>query len=157
MTNMCPRMRYLMGKTTFLFILSLLSTPVHCEAFGDYLGYKACRKCHEELVKGWLKTRHASAFESLKNQGKEAIPGCLKCHVVDYAGEDGFIDTDLTPELIAVQCEACHGPGNKHVESQGKEKIGLPIPDEKKCRQCHTPGQNADFDYGSKIRKIHGL
>ena len=113
------------------------------------------RKCHEELVKGWQKTRHASAFESLKKQGKEAIPGCVKCHVVDYGGEDGFIDTDLTPELTAVQCEACHGPGKRHVESPGKD--WLLIPDGKKCRQCHTPGQDAGFDYSSEIGKIHGL
>ena len=91
--------------------LAARGSSVFAETFGDYLGWKACAECHEDVASSWQKTRHALAFEHLKNDGKEGVPGCVRCHVVRFDEDGGFIDMDLTPELAGVQCESCHGPG----------------------------------------------
>ncbi|MDD2220057.1 MAG: cytochrome c family protein, partial [Desulfoplanes sp.] len=99
-----------------LYIIS----SAQAELFGDYVGEKACADCHEAQARGWLTTPHAHAFADLAHQGeeKQTTPGCVKCHVVAMEADGGFIDTDLTPELINVQCESCHGPGARHVQSE---------------------------------------
>ncbi|HVN95277.1 MAG TPA: cytochrome c family protein [Syntrophorhabdaceae bacterium] len=126
------------------------------DASGNYVGFKACSSCHQTLTEGWLTTRHARTFESLKKSSQENLPGCVKCHVTGYGEDGGFIDYDLTPEMAGVQCEQCHGAGRKHVETGGE--VGLPVRSmgQAACRRCHTPGQDANFDYQKKVRSVHG-
>ncbi len=128
------------------------------EILGDYLGYRACQECHAEIVASWQKTPHAHAFAGLKRQGeeKQGIPGCVRCHVVAFEQDGGFIDMGLTPELADVQCEACHGPGKKHVEAGGDGQI-VAKPDANSCRVCHTEGQDKNFDYQRKSKLVHDL
>lgn len=132
-------------------------STAEAEIFGDYVGVKECNECHEDVVEGWKTTPHAHAFENLAKQGEEKKqnPGCVKCHVVAYDAEGGFIDMDLTPELKDVQCESCHGPGNKHMETEEAEDI-FGKPDESVCRVCHTEGQDKNFDYQQASKWVHG-
>ncbi len=134
------------------------STVVKAEIFGDFMGVTACIECHTELVDGWNTTPHARAFEDLKTQGSESQsnPGCFKCHVVGYEQDGGYIDMDLTPELINVPCESCHGQGRAHIESDGDPELIISTPEEKSCRVCHTEGQDKNFDYKTKSRLVHG-
>ena len=127
------------------------------ELFGDYKGYEACEMCHGDLVAGWKTTPHARAFEDLKKQGeeKQENPGCVQCHVVAYGKDGGFIDMELTPELKDVQCESCHGPGKTHTETFSAGDI-VGKPGEDVCRQCHTEGQDKNFDYEKKSKLVHG-
>jgi hypothetical protein len=136
--------------------LAARGPAVFAETFGDYVGWKACAECHEDAAAGWKKTRHAQAFEHLKNEGKEDVPGCVGCHAVHFDEEGGFIDLDLTPELAGVQCESCHGPGKKHVEKRAEGDNIVARPDRACCRRCHTPGQDANFDYEKKVLRVHG-
>jgi hypothetical protein len=141
-----------------LVVLSLgLVSLARTEILGDYVSYKACMECHPEVVESWKKTPHAGAFESLKKQGeeKQKNPGCIKCHVVGMDKDGGFIDMELTPELKGVQCESCHGPGRRHVETQEASHI-VTRPAEAACRVCHTEGQDKNFDYSKKSRLVHG-
>jgi predicted CXXCH cytochrome family protein len=133
------------------------SAAVQAEILGDYLGYTACEPCHPDLVAGWKTTGHARAFESLKTQGeeKQENPGCVKCHVVAYEKDGGYIDMELTPELKDVQCESCHGPGKKHTETFSADDL-VGKTGEDVCRQCHTEGQDKDFDYEKKSKLVHG-
>lgn len=143
---------------TIVIALAVHTSPfAHAEIFGDYLGYTSCLECHEDVVAGWKTTPHANAFEDLKKQGeeKQAIPGCVRCHVVAMDNDGGFIDMDLTPELKDVQCESCHGPGRVHATSQKPEDI-IGTPDAAACRTCHTEGQDKNFDYAAKSRLVHG-
>ncbi|MBN1848480.1 MAG: cytochrome C554 [Deltaproteobacteria bacterium] len=128
------------------------------EIFGDYVGYTACGDCHDDVVDGWEKTGHAKAFENLAKQGpeKQSIPECVRCHVVAYEKDGGFIDMELTPELKGVQCESCHGPGRAHVESDGDASKIVGRPGEDLCRACHTEGQDKDFNYEKKKALVHG-
>jgi hypothetical protein len=120
-----------------------------------FLGWRECATCHEDIARSWQKTRHARAFESLKKTSQEGLPACLKCHVTAYDEPGGFVDFELTPELVGVQCEECHGSGNTHAaESGNKEKIAAK-PGEGKCKRCHTPGQDPGFQYGKKGKLVH--
>lgn len=133
-------------------------TTGRTEVFGDYLGYMACGDCHDDKVSGWEKTTHAHAFATLLKEGpdKQSIPECVKCHVVAYEKDGGFIDMELTPELKDVQCESCHGPGRVHVESDGDAPMIVGMPGGEICRACHTEGQDKDFDYEKKKKLVHG-
>lgn len=148
-------MHVLMSLLTL--IISLIPFTASGEIFGDYVGYKACEQCHADKVEGWLTTGHARAFENLKKQGEEGQenPGCVKCHVTAMDADGGFIDLTLTPELKDVQCESCHGPGAKHVESEDATDIDG-NPKEDACKACHTPGQDKNFDFGKKSLLVHG-
>jgi len=145
--------------TAFLLGVCLLglSGQAHAELLGDYLGYKACVDCHGDIVAGWKKTPHGNAFEDLKQQGeeKQSIPGCFKCHVVGFETDGGYIDMNVTPELADVQCEACHGPGRKHVENGGDPAFITQKADEAVCRTCHTEGQDKNFDFEKKKLWVH--
>jgi hypothetical protein len=151
------RIRFLV---TVLFLLStfVFTEAAKAEILGDFLGYTACMACHKDTVDGWRTTPHGHAFATLKTQGveKQSNPGCVKCHVVGYNLDGGYIDEDLTPELKDVQCESCHGPGRAHVESEGDADLILAAPDEGTCRACHTPGQDKNFNYKTKSRLVHG-
>ncbi|MBI5605066.1 MAG: cytochrome C554 [Deltaproteobacteria bacterium] len=141
-----------------LVFLSLgLVSLAKTEILGDYVSYNACMECHPQVVDRWQATPHARAFETLKTQGdeKQKNPGCLKCHVVGFDKDGGFIDLDLTPELKGVQCESCHGPGRRHVETQDPVHI-IGKPEEKSCRICHTEGQDKNFNFPKKSRLVHG-
>ena len=112
------RLGYILISILFLVVLGW-GNSLRSEILGDYLGYTACMDCHEDIVNKWKNTRHGNAFENLKTQGpeKQENPGCFRCHVVAYNEDGGYIDMELTPELKDVQCEACHGPGKKHIET----------------------------------------
>jgi hypothetical protein len=132
--------------------------PARCEILGEYVTVKACIECHAEHVTAWKKTPHGNAWETLKEQGaeKQGVAGCVKCHVVAYGQDGGFIDLELTPEFVNVQCENCHGPGKKHVEAGGEGHI-IAKPDTASCRVCHTEGQDKNFDYARKSKLVHPL
>ncbi len=149
--------RLMLSIAAACFLVSLIAVTAGAEIFGDYVGYTACAECHSDIVEGWKSTPHANAFEDLKRQGeeKQSVPGCVRCHVVGMDEDGGFIDMELTPELRDVQCEACHGPGRAHVESQDSKDI-LGKPGEDACRVCHTEGQDKNFDYKAKSRLVHG-
>lgn len=150
------KLRYVALFIIGLALTGMLAVVVSAELFGDYVSYQACQACHQETTDAWLKTPHAHAFATLKEQGaeKQEAAGCVKCHVVAMDAEGGFIDLELTPELADVQCEACHGPGKKHVETQNPADI-ISKPGADACRKCHTKGQDKNFDYEKKSKRVH--
>ena len=126
------------------------------DAATKYVGHEKCAPCHSGtgLYKSWQETRHAKAIDSLKKNNQEGLAACVKCHVTGYEKNNGFIDYELTPEMSGVQCEACHGPGEKHISNPMGEK---PVrnPGEAVCRECHTPGQDPGFNYEEKAKLSH--
>lgn len=150
-----PGWKIAASLASFLIILGW-GVSVQGEILGDYLGYTACEPCHPDVVESWKATGHAKAFEALKTQGeeKQENPGCVQCHVVAFEQDGGFIDIDLTPELIDVQCESCHGPGKTHTTTFSKDDI-VGKAGEEVCRECHTEGQDKDFDYEKKSKMVH--
>jgi hypothetical protein len=83
-----------------ILLLFLNVSSTHSEKAASYLGSKQCETCHSQTNDAWRKTGHAKAFESLKKTKQETLPACLKCHVTAYEQEGGFIDSELTPDMV---------------------------------------------------------
>jgi hypothetical protein len=112
----------------------------------EYVGDKACQKCHFQQHKSWKKTAMAAkAMKSLaptteaedkdlfaKKTAAKLDPAkdyttdekCLKCHTTGY-GEAGGYPKDPKKDDAAVKaaaamdkvsCESCHGPGSLYVK-----------------------------------------
>ncbi len=104
----------------------------------DFVGADACKECHGPIHSAWSKTKHAKALDKLT--GSNRLSGeCIGCHVTGTR-EQIAADGDK-PSLPHVQCEACHGPGRRHVEAARigsvadapTEKI-----EERTCTRCHN-------------------
>jgi hypothetical protein len=81
-----------------------------------YVGAKKCSSCHLKQYKSWKASKHyTEAWEKVPAQYRTSAE-CLPCHTTGYGQETGFKDAESTPNLTGTSCEACHGPGSKHVE-----------------------------------------
>ena len=131
----------------------------------NYVGEKSCKKCHIKLHRSWKKMKHFAAWTDLpeKYYGEKDEKGrsCVSCHVTGYGQADrgGFADIEKSAHLLGVQCEACHGPGSKHIEAAsaimkekrkkfnaGEKKFIEPKP--KSCVDCHNPHFSHRAKYG---------
>lgn len=87
----------------------------------DYVGTETCSACHVQAAENWAHTVHA--------QRSVQVPG--------------------TPEA-ARGCEACHGPGSRHLSNPADKETILrfsatstqPIAEQnERCMTCHSGGQ----------------
>ncbi len=117
-----------------------------------YVGNTKCRLCHRKFFLGRKKDPHDYAMKYLKG-GYEDNPKCLPCHSTGYGVPNGFVSKKETPRLANVQCEGCHGPGNRHIKIARKTKkgggflAGADRPDvlKKMCKSCHTERWNRSY------------
>lgn len=166
-------------------------SDVKNEVSAQYIGAKKCKTCHMKQYKAWKKTKMATSFENLKPgvkaEAKKLVdldpdkdyttdPECLKCHTTGYGKPSGFVSLEETPDLINVQCEACHGPGSEFEEIMKKNKkfkldevkaVGYVFPGdaeaEKQCRVCHNDesffnekvNPKYRFDFKERIKNSH--
>lgn len=120
-------------------------------------GWRACSSCHPEQTEFWQKSRHAGAWQNLANAKQQYNPGCLPCHVTLPTYDQEIVQQEnllsvLTPDFQQVGCEACHGPGEKHVADPGRTH---PLPlTAKTCLACHSPEHDHNFSYEHKLRLI---
>lgn len=87
---------------------------------------------------------------------------CVTCHVTGFHLPGGYPAQDSTRNagVSAVGCEACHGPGSRHVRAPStlKKKFIQRNPGAKLCMQCHTPVMTPKFDYDDfKKRGTHAI
>jgi len=130
-----------------------------------YIGGKSCKKCHIKQDRSWKKMKHANAWDNLPEKYRDPAQKddfgrqCISCHTTGFGKEGGFKDAATTEDMVAVQCEACHGPGSKHKEAGQKvldEKRksfneGEPTFINKKvivCSNCHNPHLSYKDQYG---------
>lgn len=142
--------------------------PVETEAAKDserFMGgnTKSCADCHEAEVKHWLQTRHAVAMDSLTVDHSHYDPRCTVCHTVGQGQPSGFQRYDLSPKLLEVQCESCHGPARAHALNprQVGEDTGVAMPKLglKSCRGCHNGKHSPKFEpqsYWKRVAHGHG-
>jgi hypothetical protein len=110
-----------------------------------YLGLGVCRRCHEEEFDAYVSSAHAHAYETLSKQFRHRDSNCIGCHSVGYGEAGGFTGVRIigsTTDLIDVQCEACHGPGTEHSRDGIYNRTA-----EESCTRCHTPEQDATFNF----------
>jgi hypothetical protein len=122
---------------------------------GPYVGEEVCATCHAEQHKIWAKSLHATAYEKLEDVNKAFDPECIKCHTVGYDKPGGFIDINLTGNLIGVQCESCHGAGREHAETKGTHPVPTEFwPPKKICAQCHVHEHSPSFKFETYWPKV---
>lgn len=117
----------------------------------EYTGSLMCGSCHINIYLHWKETRHFMAYDTLKKDGDQFDPECIKCHVVGFDYSAGFISIDKTPDLKGVGCESCHGFGGIHVMD-----TAIPYKNvyERECVKCHDPENSPYFEYPSYWKKI---
>lgn len=119
----------------------------------SYRGEEACGKCHAQISAFQRKTRHADAFNTLQKKNKHLDAQCIGCHTTGFQKPGGFSLPIMVGTMKNVQCEACHGPAQNHVESPLIARPFTPVK-EITCRSCHTPTWDPRFDYTSKLPKV---
>ncbi len=128
-------------RSGFELVVPPLETPAFL-----YVGVNACKPCHMGEAKGriwetWQATAHASAYDDLDHDHREN-PSCLGCHTTGYG--DSIAPGRDWSDLLAVQCEACHGPGSEYKSlsvmkvPERAQELGLIRPNEGTCLPCHT-------------------
>jgi len=89
----------------------------------------ACKDCHVAQYTAWQETKHARAIGRLSVEEREGdkCVGCLVTGAAPLAANSANAN---------VQCEACHGPGQAHM--QGDPQAITRKPSERVCVRCHT-------------------
>jgi len=129
-------------------------------AQNKYVGANACKMCHQGAKKGdqfkiWQGSKHANAYKVLSGpeaqkirKGAEKDPECLACHTTGHGMDAAMFDKKFSME-DGVQCEACHGAGDKYksmstMKDHGKA-VAAGMTDfkkegaiEKQCKTCHN-------------------
>lgn len=131
--------------------------PMPTNEGGIFIGSRACPQCHLQRYQLWLQGPHAGALISLPAD-KVRDPKCLRCHSTGYGYQGGYQPEEGFDDLKGVGCEACHGPGNHHVET-GRETFTALIncPDclrGRVCLKCHVLKIDPDFDLPAALKKI---
>ena len=117
-----------------------------------YVGDQACVECHEDECKVLDPTPHEHAWASIKVTNDHNDPECASCHVTGWGESTGFVTEEKTPHLVNVTCEACHGPGEEHVNVQTPTpngKLG-----ENYCLKCHDADNSPRFSFDTYWPKI---
>lgn len=127
----------------------ILDTRKGLEA--SFAGAGACRECHEEIDAQWRETRHAHAFDILREKNREYDRDCTPCHVTGFGEAGGFERLGVTTDLVHVQCEACHGNSSAHVDDPD---VAPPGDARGACRGCHTVDQTPDFEFDTFWARI---
>ena len=124
-------------------------------ATARYVGVGACSGCHADATTTWSGTTHAHAMDTLAAHQASFNPDCFRCHVTGFLHPGGYAGAS-TPELGAVTCEACHGPGSDHVAAPAVGYGELPG-DGAACVACHTHDNSPEFTFASYWAKVrHG-
>jgi len=117
-----------------------------------YVGTDKCAKlCHKVEYTSWQKTKHATAFNSLKPE-EQAKEECWTCHVT--AGKK---------DMPGINCEHCHGAGSNYsklaiMKDKAKAKAaGMLEPTEKDCVKCHNKKSPTfkGFNFAEAVKKVH--
>ena len=121
--------------------------------WGNYVGAKRCKACHQEAYEIWSKGPHARALHNLSGQQKQDCR-CRQCHTM-------VADAPME-HLEGIQCESCHGPGRYYSESyimkdpELRKELYFKEIDEESCLFCHQGNQTGfkPWNYKEKLEKI---
>jgi len=121
-----------------------------------YVGVEVCSTCHKSEREFWNLTQHSAAYATLSSAHKEFNLDCVSCHVTGYDRPGGSTVVHVE-KLSNVQCEVCHGPGSRHVDTPLDEK-SIAMPEQSLCAaQCHhEPHVKADWSVTAAWAKIVG-
>jgi mono/diheme cytochrome c family protein len=133
-----------------------LVPPLPADTPAEYriAGNATCVDCHQRDDQLWKASRHAKAWEDLKQMGRQVDPYCQQCHTTGYGLPGGFISVGKSLNLVGVGCENCHGPSQSHVENPD---IKTSFDAKDQCVRCHDRENSPKFGYDHYWEKIkHG-
>ena len=134
-----------------LFFTNLDRMEKH-ERETPYGGDIICKACHIAQHAIWSSSGHSHAYATLQNVNKHFDLECLQCHVVGL-NQDGFLSAELTPTLLNVQCENCHGPAKAHIRNPTQEHPPTK-PAGQACISCHRGSHSPTFEFSTYWAKI---
>lgn len=110
-----------------------------------------CQPCHADIDTQWKGTKHAHAFDILTGQSRGYDRDCTPCHTTGFYERGGFEALGVTPDLVHVQCESCHGNGHDHSRDPSQK---TPRDPRESCRTCHTVDQTPEFAFDAFWARI---
>jgi hypothetical protein len=129
----------------------------------QYVGAATCMTCHYAIGAKFRETRHFKGVRDsstgLFRYPAKGRPSCAQCHA---AGSDAGVYGTVVPfdyaskgpndppnDIVShISCEACHGPGSKHVSAESADRLETitRVPDfGRTCARCHT-GYSKKYD-----------
>ncbi|MBI4620727.1 MAG: hypothetical protein HY739_11295 [Desulfobacterales bacterium] len=115
-----------------------------------FVGDKVCRTCHPKEYELWKETKHARAYQSLINKNQQFDLECIGCHTTGYDRGGGFSSLSSLGKFKGVQCEECHGAGDKH--QRGGDIVKSMSEDV--CLRCHTKERSPGFNYKEYLEAV---
>ncbi len=124
----------------------------------DYVGSAACQSCHAQEHATWSQHPHANAHATLAAKGEAGNADCLVCHTTALGRPGGFAadaKAEDHPQLAAVGCESCHGPGGEHVKPESTKRGSIVSLGDKCdscvilqiCGSCHDDANDPGFEF----------
>lgn len=133
-----------------------------------------CVNCHIKEYLQWRKTAHNQAWASLVADNSHLDASCYQCHTTAFKQPFGFTSVYDTPDLVNVQCVACHQPSSEgvaeHVKRfagrrlrtnrQANEETNGEVPrdfapvTEATCTQCHTQEASPGFLFEEALKEV---
>jgi len=130
---------------------------------GPSVGAATCQSCHKAEHKSWSK-QHGRAMGTLSPEDAQNA-ACVSCHATQKTyglGVPTAAVTDFRTDE-GVGCEACHGPGAKHIEAPSASNIvglGESCPEcilEAICTTCHTMRWDPEWSLDDRVDNLsHG-
>lgn len=120
-----------------------------------FAGSSACVGCHAAAAKVWQATKHAVAYQALEAVGKNNHLDCVGCHLTGWQQPGGVCRIDRVAGRAEVGCEACHGPGSKHVAVPTKATITRAA-NVTTCVRCHDRENAPHFVFDTYLEKTLG-
>ncbi|MFA5864149.1 MAG: multiheme c-type cytochrome [Phycisphaerae bacterium] len=130
----------------------------------QYVASEKCGDCHKKIYQFWRTTRHAHAFETLRQDKRDSDLNCWACHTTGFRQPGGF-DTPLaTPKLVNVGCQDCHQkdlrthPNPKTISTPAQavkfQRLKDNLTQAWHCQRCHVPHRSPNFMPGEYIKRI---
>jgi len=120
-----------------------------------FVGTARCAECHDEAMPVYQQTKHARAYATLVDAGKQYHLNCIGCHVTGPYQPGGVCRVDKMEGRENVGCESCHGPGSTHSDDPTVKNI-LRKPDQATCVGCHEHENSPHFDFAKYLPQVLG-
>jgi len=109
-----------------------------------------CGFCHFDQYNQWVRTPHAHAWQTIKEDGRTNDISCISCHTTLFEHENGFKNVTQTPHLINVTCVSCHTDFKEHSEDDPEmEQVKAQT-----CTACHDKANSPTFSYADYKKAI---
>lgn len=144
-----------------------MESPKALDHFGAN-SVKTCIRCHRKQYQQWKSTRHYEAWQALVGKKQYHNETCQKCHTTLYGQAGGYASVEDTPDMVNVQCVACHRPvttAEAHLQKFRRrrfpsknetvvETVDFKPVTEALCLPCHDAQNSPNFTYDAYLERV---